>query len=64
MHPTAITDELTTIPIPLLLSLPLYSSLTFADSSFFFFFHRLANLALLRVPILVSTIPCYGWEST
>lgn len=37
MHPTAITDELTTIPIPLLLSLPLYSSLTFADSSFFFF---------------------------
>lgn len=38
MHPTAITDELTTIPIPLLLSLPLYSSLTFTDSSFFFFF--------------------------
>lgn len=37
MHPTAITDELTTIPIPLLLSLPLYSSLAFADSSFFFF---------------------------
>lgn len=58
MHPTAITDELTTIPISLFLSLPLYSSLAFADSSFFFF-HRLANLASC-VPILVSTIPCCG----
>lgn len=59
MHPTAITDELTTIPIPLLLSLPLYSSLAFADSSFFFF-HRLANLAscvfLSSFPRFLATI--------